>query len=236
MKFLENLADPVQEFLSRKFTCRTFKCTGVKYVGCLTRRSVLPKAGGKLNGKCKGAKCDQGDDIEAAFSRVLDENKLKLEDVREIVANAKYGRQVEEKPMKEKQEARVCAHEHCMKRLRSDSVGDFCAQHRPKKLRDKSVAPTRPSAKRVPKPKNRDQEGAPTEKRGRPAGGKSASGNGTWAEFQDAVKDLAEAQGEFTAVAERVEAATDRVHRLAEEVGTVIPVSEIPNYIDQRLN
>ena len=73
-----------------------------------------------------------------------------------------------------------------------------------------------------------------SQKRGRkPA--RADNGNGEWAEFKKAVGELAQSQVELTEVSGRVEKATRRVESLAEKIGTVIPVSEIPKYISERL-
>lgn len=99
----------------------------------------------------------------------------------------------------------TCAADGCTKKLRADSKGDRCAKHRAG-----DNGPAKPKRKYT-----RKKNAAPKPKAG------SKSNGSKWNDFKDAVRDGREA--------------LQRIEELAEDMGQVVPLDDIPELIAKGL-
>ena len=208
--------DRIINYLEKKFYCQDLKVSGVRIESCLVRRGLI-NAGviENINKPCAGLKCAQGDIIEKELYDLLANYGMSFEDFIKEIETAIYNekrRILEQKQGKrkmgiEKNERLECAAPGCGKKLRADSKGGYCSQHQSK------AAPNPTREKRAYRKRN----GNKAQKRNV----RAADNNGDWKGFLNRVQNLSKAIKEF--------------EEAAEKLGEVIPIAEIPKYIESRL-
>jgi len=212
---VQSIPLPVREFLTKKFNCKPMRCDGISYKGCLMRRGVLNGVRSLSRAPLCNKKCEDGQHVEYAFNELLARQGIDKGDVEAVIIQESFSTQLtkkgaqpkhkEEKSMNAtKTEARVCAHPGCDKKLRSDSKGGYCAQHRPKGTATSSPGKKKLRHRHINKPQHQIKRAV-----------------SKWDEFKVAIEELG--------------AATLHVQELAEELGAVVPVSEIQSLVEKGL-